>query len=105
MKDVADLGINASMDNYRLYKALSEFFAEAGEGQEVWIYGMPKTAKVSEFFTENNGVTPAEELLNSAGGRLRGLFTVRSEERRVGKECRAREWRRRWQSRGSTRRA
>jgi len=76
MKDVADLGINASMDNYRLYKALSEFFAEAGEGQEVWIYGMPKTAKVSEFFTENNGVTPAEELLNSAGGRLRGLFTV-----------------------------
>ncbi|MBW7838584.1 MAG: hypothetical protein H3C36_02865 [Chitinophagaceae bacterium] len=76
MKDVAALGITASIDNYKLFKALSEFFAEAGEGQEAWIYGMSKATAVSEWFTEVEGVSPAENLLNAAQGKIRGIFTV-----------------------------
>lgn len=76
MKDVAALGITDSVDNHRLYKFLSEFFAEAGEGSEIWIYGMAKSTKVSDWFTATSGVTPAEGLLNAANGKIRGLFTV-----------------------------
>lgn len=76
MKDVAALGITSGIDNYRLYKALDEFFAEAGEGQEVWIMGMSKADKVSDWFTIDDGTTPAEMLLNAAQGKIRGLFTI-----------------------------
>ena len=45
-KDLEDLKITDSLDNHRLYKAVSEFYAEAGEGSELWIYGIAKTKKV-----------------------------------------------------------
>ncbi|MCC2590358.1 DUF2586 family protein [Chryseobacterium sp. MFBS3-17] len=76
MRDVADLKLTDTIDNHRLFKALSEFFAEAGQGSEVWVYGMPKTDKVSDWFTPDSGVTPAENLLNAAQGKIRGLFTI-----------------------------
>ncbi len=76
MKDVAALGISSGIDNYQLYKALSEFFAEAGEGQEVWIMGLSKADSLSDWFTPDNGVTPAEIILNAAQGKIRGLFTI-----------------------------
>ncbi|AZB07441.1 hypothetical protein EG344_00600 [Chryseobacterium sp. G0162] len=76
MKDVANLKIVDSIDNHKLYKALSEFYAEAGEGSEVWIYGFDKSKKVSDWFTPVEGITPAEGLLNAAKGKLRGLFTI-----------------------------
>lgn len=76
MKDVADLKLTDTIDNHRLFKALSEFYDEAGAGSEVWIYGMPKTSKVSDWFTPVDGFAPVENLLNSAKGKIRGLFTV-----------------------------
>lgn len=76
MKDVAVLKLTDSIDNHRLYKALSEFYAEAGAGTELWIYGLDKSKKVSEWFTPVDGVAPAENLLNAANGKIRGLFTV-----------------------------
>ena len=76
MEDVANLKLTDSIDNHRLYKALSEFYDEAGSGSEVWIYGIAKTAKVSEWFTPVAGIAPVENLLNSANGKIRGLFTV-----------------------------
>src|SRR5690606_5743444 len=66
MKDVADLKLTDSIDNHRLYKAISEFYDEAGNGSELWIYGMAKTAKVSDFFRPVAGVAPVENLLNAA---------------------------------------
>lgn len=76
MKDVADLGITNSIDNYRLFKALEEFYAEVGEGQECWIYGLAKSTKVSDWFTQTAGISPVENFLNAAGGKIRGIFTV-----------------------------
>lgn len=76
MKDVADLKLTDSIDNHRLYKAISEFYDEAGNGSELWIYGMAKTTKVSEWFTPVSGVAPVENLLNAAQGKIRGIFTI-----------------------------
>ncbi|KMQ70238.1 DUF2586 family protein [Chryseobacterium koreense] len=76
MKDVAELKLTDSIDNHRLFKTLTEFFDEAGQGTEVWIYGVAKTKKVSEWFTPTNGIAPVENLLNAAQGKIRGLFTV-----------------------------
>lgn len=76
MRDVANLKLTDSLDNHRLFKALSEFYDEAGTGSEIWIFGMAKTTKVSEWFTLVDGVAPVEKLLNAAKGKIRGLFTV-----------------------------
>lgn len=76
MKDVANLKITDTIDNHRLYKALAEFYDEAGAGSEIWIYGFAKTQKVSDWFTPVAGIAPVENLLNAANGKIRGLFTV-----------------------------
>jgi hypothetical protein len=78
MKDVAALGITASVDNYRLFKWLTEFYAEAGEGTSLWIIGKAKTETVSSWFTKVAGVAPVEALLNKANGEISGIFTCYS---------------------------
>lgn len=78
MTDVAALGITPTVDNYKLYKTLKEFYAEAGEGTELWIMGFAKTTKVSDWFAldAGTGKAPAEKLLDSANGKLKFLFTA-----------------------------
>lgn len=78
MADVATLGITPNTDNYVLYKTLKEFFAEAGEGTEIWLMAFAKTKKVSDWFKldEATGLAPAEKLLDAANGKLKMLFTA-----------------------------
>lgn len=78
MVDVAALGIIPEVNNYVLYKTLKEFYAEAGEGTELWLMGFAKTTKVSDWFTLDvtTGKAPAEKLLDAANGKLRFLFTA-----------------------------
>lgn len=76
MADVSKLGIVPDTDNYRLFKACREFFAEAGEGSELWIMGRAKTEKVSEWFTQVDGIAPVEDLLNASNGRIKTICTV-----------------------------
>ena len=75
MQDVAALGIIPSTDNYRLYKTLKEFYDEAGEGTELWLMGMARTSKPSDWFTPVSGRAPVETLLDAANGKLTMLFT------------------------------
>lgn len=77
MVDVAALGIIPDVNNHVLYKTLKEFYAESGEGTELWLMGFAKTTKVSDWFTLDvvTGKTPAEKLLDSANGKIRVLFT------------------------------
>ncbi len=75
MKDVAQLGIDPSGANKKLYKTLKEFYTEAGEGTELWLLGVNKDTKLSDFFAEKNGVAIAETLLNTAQGKITALFT------------------------------
>lgn len=77
MRDVAALGLNGSVPNYRLFKALKEFFQEAGEGTELWLYGVSKSTQVSAWFEKNAGNPgPVESLLNASHGKIRGIFTI-----------------------------
>ncbi len=77
MVDVAALGILPDVNNYRLHKTLKEFYAEAGEGTELWLMGFSKSSKVSEWFyvSPDTGKAPAEALLDAANGKLKMLFT------------------------------
>lgn len=78
MADVAALGILPDVDNYRLYKALKEFFEEAGEGTKLWLMGFAKTTKVSDWFTADvvTGVAPVETMLDASNGEITALFTA-----------------------------
>ena len=78
MVDVAALGIIPDVNNYKLYKTLKEFYAEAGEGTELWLMGFAKTTKVSDWFTLDvvTGKAPVEKLLDAANGKLKFLFTA-----------------------------
>jgi len=74
-KDLAKLGIVSGAGNHRLYKTVTEFYREAGEGTELWLMGMAKATKVSDWFKPVAGVTPAETLLDTAKGKLRAILT------------------------------
>lgn len=80
MKDVASLGITPSVDNYRLYKWLEEFYAEAGEGQKLWIMGRANTESVSSWFVPVSGVAPVDSLADKANGEISAIFTCFSPE-------------------------
>ncbi|MDK7376071.1 DUF2586 family protein [Weeksella virosa] len=76
VNDARKLGLVDSIANHRLYKTIAEFYAEAGEGTELYIMGVEKTKKLSEFFKAGEDeFSPAENLLNAANGNIRGLIT------------------------------
>lgn len=77
MADVAALGILPDVNNYKLYKALNEFYEEAGEGTKLWLIGFAKTKKVSDWFTLDvaTGKAPVHNLLDQANGEIVGLLT------------------------------
>jgi len=76
MKDVAELGIMPDVENYKLYRALQEFYTEAGEGTELWLMGFDKSVKLDDWFKPGQaGTAPAEAILNKANGKISMLFT------------------------------
>ncbi len=76
MADVQALGILPDVDNYHLHKTLLEFYEEAGEGTKLWVLGLAKDTKVSDWFTPVAGKAPVEVLLDKANGEISGLFTA-----------------------------
>ncbi|WP_336069987.1 DUF2586 family protein [Mesoflavibacter sp. CH_XMU1404-2] len=77
MQDVAALGITPDVNNYHLYKALEEFYAEAGSGTKLWLMGVAKTTTVTSWFTVNvgTGKAPVHTMLDKAKGEISGVFT------------------------------
>ena len=73
---MAQLGILPDVGNFGLHKFLTEFYAEAGEGAEIWIYGMPKADKMSKWYTPDaaTGKVPAQPLLDAANGKPTIIF-------------------------------
>jgi hypothetical protein len=78
MVDVANLGIVPSIDNAKLYKFCKEFYQEAGEGTELWIFAFAKNKKVSDWFSPDavSGDIPAQDILNAANGKIRRLYAL-----------------------------
>lgn len=65
LKEAETLGIIASVDNYELHKTIKEFYAEAGDGTELWIYGVAKTQTLDQL------VTASEIPLTASNRRIR----------------------------------
>lgn len=74
LANLDELGIT-EVNNPHIYKTVKEFYAEAGEGTEVWLMAFPNTLSVSDItdVTKDN----AKKLINAANGRLRGLIVSR----------------------------
>ncbi len=76
LDSLAALGVT-SANNAGLYKIVSEFYAEAGNGAELWLMCFPDTVKMSDMV--DVAVTDkAKALINAANGRLRGLVVSRT---------------------------
>ena len=68
LKDAENLGIINSVDNYELYKTIKEFYAEAGTGTELWIFGVAKTRTLDQL------VEDSQTLLNASNRRIRAVI-------------------------------
>lgn len=76
MDSLTPLGVTAT-NNPALYRVISEFYAEAGAGMEVWIMGFADTVKMSDM-VDVNVAANGKALINAANGRLRALFITRT---------------------------
>lgn len=75
LDDLASLGVTAE-NNACMYKAVQQFYDEAGEGAELWIMGVPNTVKPSEILDKDNASGAyAKTLIQLANGRIR-VMTV-----------------------------
>lgn len=72
-RGLEDLGISSEV-NKGIEKAVREFYAEAGEGTEIWLMAFSRTLSVSAIVDVNNDY--ARKLIIHASGKLRGLIVV-----------------------------
>ncbi len=73
MDDVAALGVTAE-NNVLLYRQASDFYAEAGSGVKVVVYGVPTTATASAVCDYTKTDAPGlRDLITKENGRLRGV--------------------------------
>ncbi len=66
---LAELGVTEAVNdpNALLYKTVKEFYDQAGDGAELWIYGVEASA------TQKTAVEASKEFIKKANGRLRCL--------------------------------
>jgi len=69
------LGITVE-NNPHIIKVVTQYYAEAGEGAEVWLMAFPDTVKVSQMVDVDSPY--GKLLINAANGRLRALIVSRS---------------------------
>lgn len=73
LDDLTALGVTSAADdaNAFLYKQVSEFYAQAGDGAELRVYGLPATVKPSDAVNveENH----AKDFIKKSNGKLRCL--------------------------------
>lgn len=65
LKEAETLGIIGGISNYELHKTIKEFYAEAGDGTELWIYGVAKTRTLDQL------VADSATLLTASNRRIR----------------------------------
>ena len=57
LKEAETLGIIPTVaGNYELHKTVKEFYAEAGDGTELWIYGVAKTRTLDQLVSDSEAV-------------------------------------------------
>lgn len=75
LDSLTPLGIT-EVNNPSVYKIVREFYAEAGDGTEVWLMAFPDTVKHSEMIDVANG-NYGKKLVDAANGKLRGVVVSR----------------------------
>ena len=76
LDSLVPLGVTA-LNNPALYRVVSQFYAEAGNGVELWIMAFPDTVAMSAMLDVTDA-TKGKALVNAANGRLRGLIVSRT---------------------------
>jgi len=76
MAGLALLGVT-SANNASFYKIISEFYAQAGDGVDLYIMGVADTVKLSDMVDITNA-TGAKKIADLANGKLRGIFISRT---------------------------
>lgn len=70
------LGVTAA-NNASFYKIIREFYAQAGDGTDVYIMGVADTVKLSDMVDYTNA-TGAKVIADLAQGKLNGIFISRT---------------------------
>ena len=77
-KDAEDLGLDAAYDTTNttnVYKTIKDFYAQAGQGKELWIMIVAKTTLMAGMCDTANQIL--KKLLNDAQGRIRIVGVTR----------------------------
>ncbi len=71
-----ELGVTAG-NNPNLYRNVKDFFAEAGDGTELWLMGFADTESFASVLDKDNAAG-AKSLLRASNGKLRGLLAFKT---------------------------
>ena len=72
LADLESLGVTSD-NNPNLYRNIKEFYAEAGDGTELWLMGFAESETFANAFDKDNA-TGAKALLKASNGKIRGLI-------------------------------
>ena len=76
LADLESLGVT-SENNPNLYRNVKDFYAEGGDGLELWLMGFAETAAFATVLDKDN-TGGAKSLLLSAKGNIRGLIAFKT---------------------------
>lgn len=76
LADLEALGVTAE-NNTNLHRNVKDFFAEAGDGSELWIMGFADTATFADTLDKDTAAG-AKALLLAANGKIRGLIAFKT---------------------------
>lgn len=68
LSEAVELGLSKTANAYA-YEQIRQFYAEAGEGAELWVYGVAKTVKPSQMLDKTGNHAP--DFIQQSNGRLR----------------------------------
>lgn len=76
LADLEALGVT-SENNPNLYRNVKEFYAEAGDGTELWLTGYAESETFANAFDKDNAAG-AVALLKASNGKIRGLVAFKT---------------------------
>ena len=68
LSEAVEMGLSKTANPFA-YEQIRQFYAEAGEGAELWVYGVAKSVKPSAMLDKTGNHAP--DLIQSANGRIR----------------------------------
>ncbi len=76
LADLEALGVTAD-NNANLYRNVKDYYAESGDGVELWLMGFPDTETFTTALDKDNAAG-AKTLLQASNGKIRGLVAFKT---------------------------